>query len=369
MVTMAPLPNISALLAAAALPCDENKASAPWRRDGDQALWFSRSAFALAALVLDLQAGRGRNSGAPVVWLPDYFCNQSTEPARRAGARIVHYPIGEDLEPNWPSCLNLINDAKPDLFVLVHYFGRPANGQAAREFCNETGATLIEDAAHALCPEGSVGSHGDATFYSPHKWLAIPNGAALIVRDPTLAIGIAGAAQALGNAAPSPMSWLIRRLIQRAMPASLHAKAIRKRTPPFKNDPMFTTLRQTPSASRLGMALLARAATDIEREATARRRNAMQWETDFGENGKAFLPVGDWTPYRFVLDAGTVETAETTYHHLAAKGCPVETWPDLAPEVIANPQRHAIAIGLRQRLVFLPVHNGVEFMDIRSWTS
>ena len=369
MVTMAPLPHVSALLAAAALPRDESKASAPWRRDGDQALWFSRSAFALAALVLDRQAGRGRNSGAPVLWLPDYFCNQSTEPARRAGGRIVHYPIGADLEPDWAACRDLAGEAPPDLFVLVHYFGRPANGQAARAFCDATGAILIEDAAHALRPEGAIGTHGDVTFYSPHKWLAVPDGAVLIVRDPAMAIAIAGAAQTLGQASPSPLFWLIRRLIQRAMPASLHVKAIRKRTSPFKNDPMFTALRQTPSASRLGVAMLARAAADIEREAAARRGNAIQWANDFGGDAQAFLAAGDWTPYRFVLDADTAEGAEAIYRHLAAQGCPVESWPDLAPEVLADPQRHPVAVALRQCLVFLPVHNGVEFMDIRGWTS
>ena len=367
MVTMAPLPRPSALLAAAALPRDEAAAAAPWRRDGDQALWFSRSAFALAALVHWARADRERET--PVLWLPGYFCNQSSEPARRAGAHIVHYPIGEDLSPDWAACRRLAEQAPPDLFVLVHYFGRPADGVPARGFCDERGAALIEDAAHVLRPEGTIGTQGDFTFYSPHKWLAVPDGAVLAVRDAARAIAVAGAARQLGEASPSPLNWLIRRLVQCALPESMHATAIRKRTPAFDSDPPFRALRQRPTASRLGLAMLARAASDIAAEAEARHRNAAQWAGDLDGVGRPFLVPGDWTPYRYVLDAGSQAEAAAVYRRLADRGCPVESWPDLAPEVLADAEVQATAIGLRRRLVFLPVHGGVGFMDIRRWTA
>ena len=43
----------------------------------------------------------------------------------------------------------------------------------------------VEDGAHVLIPQQDIGSHGEFTFYSPHKLLAIPDGSILIQRSKT----------------------------------------------------------------------------------------------------------------------------------------------------------------------------------------
>ncbi|MBT7942570.1 MAG: hypothetical protein HN719_04350, partial [Alphaproteobacteria bacterium] len=129
MTTMAPLPewrDLTALLPGRATGDDE--LAAPWRRGDEAALWFSRGAWALAALVRWWQ---GEGDRPARLWLPDYFCNASTEAARDAGAELVFYPVGEDLHPQWPALRALARSAPPDLFVAVHYFGHAADCRTA----------------------------------------------------------------------------------------------------------------------------------------------------------------------------------------------------------------------------------------------
>lgn len=61
---------------------DDEALARPWVAPGDRALWFSRAAWGIGAIV----AGHRTGGIAPCLWLPDYFCNQSAWPAREAGA-------------------------------------------------------------------------------------------------------------------------------------------------------------------------------------------------------------------------------------------------------------------------------------------
>lgn len=362
MSTAAPLPQLAGLLAAVCSAVPEGDAlAAPWRPAEPRprhARWFSRSAFALAALVAQRRAASG--GANPVLWLPDYFCNQSSGPARLAGAHVVHYPISWELEPDWAACRQLAAARTPDLFVLVHYFGRPADGAAARTFCDAVGAALIEDAAHVLIPVGGIGAQGAAVFYSPHKLFALPDGALLLSRE---ALEVT-----MPSVSPSPWPWLIRRLLQTAMPRATRAAAIRRRLPEFDRDPPFVTLPATSAPSRLTLSLMTR--IDPAAEAATRRRNADLWAAALAGRTdlRRILDSKPGAPYRFVAEA-TEESAAALYNGFRARGCPVESWPDLAPEVLADPARHAVAIGLRRRLLFLPVHSAVTGDDIRRWTA
>ncbi len=61
-------------------------------------------------------------------------------------------------------------------------------------------------------------------------------------------------------------------------------------------------------------------------------------------------------PYRLVADFGDPPAARRAYESLVKQGCPVCTWPDLAPEVMAEKQVHDTAMTLRRNLLLLPVH-------------
>ena len=157
---------------------DDSALARPWTAIGDTPLWFSRAAWGLGAIA----AAHADGNAAPSLWLPDFFCNQSTWAARRAGAAITFYPVQENLSPDWPACDALAEAAAPALFLQVHYFGAPADLRPARAFCDVHGALLIEDAAHALGPSAGIGAAGDYVMWSPYKHLPVPDGGLLDVR-------------------------------------------------------------------------------------------------------------------------------------------------------------------------------------------
>ena len=360
MSTAAPLPELGSLIKAAAgrRPADDVLAE-PWKRGGETALWFSRSAWALAALVV---WRRGPERPAPVLWLPDYFCNQSTEPARAQGARCVFYPIDENFEPDWDACRRLATGSPPDLFVLVHYFGAAAAAGPALGFCRETGAALIEDAAHVLAPASGIGEVGDAVFYSPHKLLAVPDGALLLVRDRTHGQEVVEAARSLGSATPWPLGWLARRLVQKAMPQILTRRAIALRSPAFADDPPFLSVPHTPWPSRFARRLLASAGRQMAIVGRRHHNNTLRMTTVLDRlDGAAPLKMaaGVPVPYRLVLRFDSSAAAAAQFATWRDRGVPVETWPDLAAEVTADPDGHAVALGRRQHLLFIPVHQAL----------
>lgn len=335
MVSTVPLPRWRDLCRPpAADPCR------PWRRPGQRAWLLSRSAFSLLAVARHLAATLGR---PPRLALPAYICNQSLDPLRRGGCLPLFYDVDRDLKP----LAETLPDA--DAALLVHYFGCPADGAALAAATRARGMLLIEDAAHCLRPEPGIGEWGDAVLYSPHKLLALPDGAVLATRD---GLDLAGAIAGLGPASPSSRSWLIKRAVQ-----STPAGALLRRLRPggqgdFLTDPEPHELPHTPQASPVARRLLA--APDLDRVAARRRANARALSAALLPLGgwQMALPDGDWTPYRLVLRCDTTERAAERYDRLRRAGLPVESWPDLPPEA----GDHAAALDLRRRLLLLPVH-------------
>ena len=184
MMTLAPLPSWPDLLRATVrlTPRAEQleQMAKPWNLPGETVGWLSRSAWSLALIAIWRQ--RQTKSSPLVAWIPDFFCNSSLAPLRAMGAALRFYPLDADMKPDFDMCRSLAASESPDLFVLVHYWGRPYADEVARDFCAAQGAWFIEDAAHVLCPTGDIGSWGDFVLYSPHKHLPIPDGAVLVAR-------------------------------------------------------------------------------------------------------------------------------------------------------------------------------------------
>ena len=357
MSTAAPLPRLRDLAAAlgGAAP-DDTRLAAPWRRDSEAAFWFSRGAWALAAVVGWWEAAKGRPG--PALWLPDYFCNQASEPARAAGARVRFYPVGSDLAPRWPALRARAAEAAPDLFVLVHTFGHPGDARGARSFCDETGALLIEDAAHVLGPAPGIGEAGEFVLYCPHKTLALPDGAVLLMRDDAGAMGEAVAN--LGRGSPAPWPWLLKRLVQKGLPGPALRALIRRRTPEFAHDAPYRRLPRTPRPSPLARKLLAGYGAALDAAAADRRSNedALRRALEDAAGCRPLFPAvpRGVVPYRLVLRCADEARAAARFQELRRRGSAVESWPDLAPEVLADPGRHGDALALRRELLLLPVH-------------
>jgi hypothetical protein len=358
MVTVAPLPTWRDLLNFPAGPAPADAAlAAAWRGGATAkeqgARWFSRAAWALPAIVDDWQ-GSGT---APRFWLPDYFCNGASAPLRQTEAEIRFYPIGDDLEPDWPACREMAAADGVDLFVLVHYFGRASDGARAAEFCQGAGARLIEDAAHVLRPHSAIGMAGDFVLFSPAKLLAVPQGGLLLQGD-------GPAPGSPGAPAPSTTGWRLRRAVQKCLPGPVLRRRLTRRLPPFDADPDFQASPSAPGLNPHARRLLARAARRMDGMAAARKRNARIWRAAGAWPAGAaplFSEADEGpAPYRFVLRCAAPDLARRIYERLRGAGVPVETWPDLAPEVLARAEAHGTAIQLRRTLLLLSVHQTLD---------
>ncbi|BAE48849.1 DegT/DnrJ/EryC1/StrS family aminotransferase [Paramagnetospirillum magneticum] len=357
MITGAPLPSwreLGALLGDAA---DGSKAAAAWTLPTDKAVWFSRSAHSLEAIAASWQCRHGR---LPRLWVPDYFCNASLGPVRRGGISLTFYPVGLDLAPDWEECRRLALAEAPDLFLAVHYFGLPMDMAAALEFCRHEGALLIEDCAHVLSPGPGLGESGTFVLWSPHKHLAVPQGGLVVCRDPD-----EGVAPSSGPS-PAMRGWLIKRLVQKLAPGWLLPPATRQGPQHFADDPPEGVVSQTPSLAPQALALLAAVLPALPRVAARRRQNALallevlkrmpDWESLFDP--------GLVTPYRLVMRCRSPDIAAQRFDLYRSQGIPVESWPDLAPEVGAKPEYHARALALRWHLLCFPVHQGLDAAEL-----
>lgn len=360
MITTIPLPSLGELLFLRFLSAPGGNAlAATWLCDGDLGgLWMSRSAWSLAALADAFSRAHGRQ---PIIAIPEYFCGGSLAPVRDSGARLCFYPVrDDDLRPDWAAC-----DALPgsiDLFVLVHYFGWPNDGAGARAFCDRRGAWLVEDAAHVLAPVEGIGQWGDAVLYSPHKLLPAPDGAVLVARPGLHAVEhhLVEAVRALGWHHPHTGGWRLKRLAQRSVLGPWLQRRRPGGQPDFASDPPAGPVPRTPSPSPAGAALIGR--SDLGLAARLRRDNAaMLW--------RAVAAAAPWVPlmrandavapYRLALRCPDKATATQLYARLRAAALPVESWPDLPPEVGAGAARR-----LRDTVLFLPCHQGCDGAEL-----
>jgi hypothetical protein len=347
-------------------------------RRNEVAFWFSRSAWSLQAIAQLRQRVTGKTT--VTAWFPGYFCNESLAPLRDLGACIRFYPLLHDGTADVDACRSMRDADPPDVVVAVHYFGQPAPLADLARFAGESGAWLIEDAAHVLRPTDGVGERGDFVLHSPHKLLPVPDGALLLIRDNGPGNVTAGA---LGShdfhgvcasmvrrqwpilSATSP--WLAKRLLQKAGVRSRRASALRfHEDDDVANAPAFPQ----PAMSTLAKRLLGALIGGLDAEASVRQRNRAEWcarlETQpmFRDRVKS-LPATH-APYLAGFHHASAAVAEDVYERLRRAGVPVVTWPDLPPEVVAAPERQAVAISMRHTRIFLPVHRSVGPADIRS---
>lgn len=351
MITYAPLPTVSEIAAAlTSQPLRDADAYRPWCRLPDTAFGFSRGAWGLAALAAERAAHLGR---APRFWLPDYFCNQALAALRQTGASLFFYPVTDDLVPDWPAVSAEAEVRPPDVLVVVHYFGRATDLEVSRRFADRSGALLLEDAAHVALPGTGVGQHGDAVLYSPHKWLAVPDGAILVTRvSARLSHDLpAGPHQGVTAAVP----WLCKRLLQKAIPMTLVGRLRPHGPAELEDDPPLSSPGAVAAMQNLSRMVLGR--SNFPRILERRRANLACLTDVFAR----YPGVHPWSglasaaPYRLVL-RGDAQSLAGLYRRLRGRGLPVESWPDLPPEVSAAPDRHRIALQWRRGALFIPIH-------------
>lgn len=341
--------------------------SEPWRKPGDKDFWFSRTSWSFLAIAILYKKLKDKSS--ITIWVPDFFCNASLQELRIIKANLKFYPINEQMSPDWNACQTLVNKSKPDLFVLVHYFGKPSSAERANEFCLNNNVWLIEDSAHVLRPDTGIGEYGDFILYSPHKYLPIPDGALLSMRkNGPSNFGMNASIlenfqniyftllKTQGFSNISSIIWLIKRIVQ--------SSGIRfggKDSTPFSFDDTSNHLDHShPRMSPLSKRLLSIIVNNLDSVAIIRRQNCMIWKNLFAESSfiktTSFSKSNDYTPYLFGLFFQDSTTAEQVFLKLQNAGLPVTTWPDLPPELSETKEYYGKSIFFRQTRIYLPVH-------------
>ena len=331
-----------------------------WADDSDEISVFVKGRVALASGIETLRLERKAQNVR--VWIPGYFCNEALDVLRTRGVELRFYPVQEDLSPDWDSVQP--NAPAPDtlhVFVLVHYFGFPNDAAAARTFCDVNQMTLIEDAAHMIRPLEGTG-FAEMMLFAPWKMFAVPSGGVLWRQKGNLRAAFTGA----DFFSKQTFVWLAVRSIQNLcvrLRVSWHGLyRLQRRRPTHGPDRVSSGERCDSYAIRL-LHLAWLGAEDVIR----RRRENYQTleELSKGIHGIGSLFDGlpeTVCPYGLplVVDAGSSRAVA----NLTKSGIPASQWPDLPPEVIADPVKHRIALEMFDRLLLLPVHQSLRTRDL-----
>ena len=386
-MTIAPLPDwLDFLKLFSKSAADRESLFKPWLKDGETGGWLSRSTWSLALIAL-WKRKELKEIRPLVIWVPDFFCNEPLNLLRLSGVKLFFYPVTDLFEPNYTLCRTQSALIPPDIFLLVHYFGKPAKGAVAKEFCTMNKCWLIEDAAHVLKPVSGIGDYGDFVIYSPHKLLPIFDGAVLVIRKK----GPSGLNETYINELGNDNSWvteltlmfkdkiaiyqsnilsvkwLIKRFLQKIginrVVIENFKQAHAQNSPPGIIDPQMTEL-----SSRLLKVAIPKLA--IIRAYRKRHQKIWKQIVDHHVSVKAdevfeneAADFDKWVPYNAVIKSSG--DMDEHFEMFQRKNTYVTTWPDLAPEVIADQESHATAIFLRHSRVYFPVHQSISGGDFR----
>lgn len=119
------------------------------------------------------------------VLMPSYNCGSEIDPFHAYGVKVVFYPVDRQAQVNQDAIQELCGPRTRAVYV-THYFGWGHNIKAFYAWCRERNIKVIEDCALALFSlgeEGYLGSNSDAAVFSLKKFLPVPDGAVLVLRD------------------------------------------------------------------------------------------------------------------------------------------------------------------------------------------
>jgi len=120
------------------------------------------------------------------VLAPAYHHGSEIEALFRVGVKVRYFDVTAGLEPV-PAELDRLLGPEVRVLLLIHYLGFPQDAGRWRDWCDDRGLWLVEDAAQAWLATRDdipVGSHGDLAIFCMYKTIGVPDGAALICRRP-----------------------------------------------------------------------------------------------------------------------------------------------------------------------------------------
>jgi len=124
------------------------------------------------------------------VLAPAYNCGSEISPLLNSGASVILYRVDKKGRLDLTDLRERISQKTRAIYV-THYFGFPQPLVEIKKLCDEKHIYLIEDCALSLfsCDgKTKLGSVGDISVYNFPKTLPVPDGGALVINNPDLAM-------------------------------------------------------------------------------------------------------------------------------------------------------------------------------------
>ena len=121
-----------------------------------------------------------------IVLVPAYHHGSEIEALLKAGLRIKYYELNDLLEPEGTELEQMLEPNVRALY-LTHFLGFTQDAAYWRQWCDERGLLLLEDAAQAFLATRDgrpVGSFGHMGVFCLYKTYGIPDGAAVVADVP-----------------------------------------------------------------------------------------------------------------------------------------------------------------------------------------
>lgn len=321
----------------------------PFPLDQEGCRIFSRARHAIWNACRAL--GLGAND---VILVPAYHHGSEIEALLQADLKIRYYELNETLEPEVTQLESLLSPEVRALYI-IHYLGFPQNAAYWRQWCDERGVLLIEDAAQAFLSNQDshpIGSFGHLSVFCLYKTFGIPDGGALISIAPP-PIPKAAAQSGIWRLFKRHFNWLAERhgLISFI---HLHLSPIFKHLGKIRSKPHEEFGLQDPLTppSAMTTRLLSRI---VDNGTAARRReNYLYLLKHLGElvpGPFASLPEGA-CPFAFPLEVNDARDFLKKLHRLGVMGLLFWVNPHPSLPVPDFPKSR----NLREKILALPVH-------------
>jgi len=312
----------------------------PWAMDNFQFKWFSRSTWAIAQIVALRYVSK--NNQRIKILVPDFFCSSALEKIDTTIADILFYTPNEELKLNVTELQEQIIQVKPDILLVVHYFGRNNEVKTISKVCNEFNVWLVQDCAHVFLPNSDMEIVGDFAFFSPYKHIAAPSGSLLILNEngpskisknifdlmPIVEKNIKNNIKSIKY----DLMWIIKRVIQ---------------TIGFDKDKFFFQKNEKevlPNSQNKNLSNFSKAMimSHIKMLETykANKVNCNTTISNILKNiygDEIYIDSEIESDYLLLLRCKSEEVSKKIYYEILTAGLPVIRWPDL-PSVVRNEQ-------------------------------
>ncbi len=356
MFLCSPLPSWNQILR-------NNKSSEKLFWENRPSLLFPESCISLPLLFSTYK--QLENKERVLIYLPDYFCDQTIQSFREDWMDFYYYPIGEDLEPQWKVIEEYTkgNNFTPDFLLFVHYFGMEKNVSQASDFCKRHNILLVEDCAHVLLAKGKIGTKGDFVIFSPHKQLPIPDAAILSYNENEKTAGLwKQIVQEYSNLScrGNANKWYVKKAIQKLL-------KVHKKLPYYSGVHLGTgqiACESIKKISKKSEQILREYYdyTELKKICYIRRDNLSMMNYLVEKIDNTIVPLINeqtFAPYYAVYSLKNTVDKKAAVQNLISRGFPVLHWPDLPRDIADKRSEHETAFSLSEDIITIPIHQNI----------